>query len=399
LRRVALLGGDIPQVKSLDDIPEPEPHHERFVPYTPVVLKFHQVKRRPAAGTYWVFSEVVPMDREEILKRLAQHGCDLEAIKGADDATLAEMLRVCEAKDDQAGGGEEEFDDGELLDDVVPNDGRTNMDDKEEPMPERAEGEKMMAYAERVKKWADMVMRNGATGYMDDVTGEGTLTQQQGNDSEGPPIPNAEGAAMPKKTTVTHQYSERTRQLAREAAEAKTRQMIRQEIRAALKGGADRSIAELQKFREETIAAEKKRAVEAFCEAQHTAGKLTPAEYKPVKAGGPDGSVYRRLLRADSRTGVTKFREKTGKVVEFTELDEQMREIESRPSKFSEHFKDPVRRAGANGKAADAKAERKEWAEGTFEKFSESFGTVGVSKTDFVDTTEKMSDAEYEETR
>jgi hypothetical protein len=81
------------------------------------------------------FDDYDGMDREDILRRLAQHGCDLEVIGGADDAVLAEMLRVCEAKDDEAAGaGEDAYGEGEdgLLDGITPRDGRTNMDDTDD---------------------------------------------------------------------------------------------------------------------------------------------------------------------------------------------------------------------------------------------------------------------------
>jgi hypothetical protein len=57
LRRVALLGGDIPAIKGLDDIPLPESHSEG------ARLRFAGVRRSAVPGAFWVFSEVTTMLR------------------------------------------------------------------------------------------------------------------------------------------------------------------------------------------------------------------------------------------------------------------------------------------------------------------------------------------------
>lgn len=95
LRRVAFLGGDIPQVKTLADIPAPE-FRETSERVSRLVVK--SIKRSPGRGTYTVFSEVV-MDRDQMLEALAALGYDVEKITNAtSDEALAEILIMCQAK-------------------------------------------------------------------------------------------------------------------------------------------------------------------------------------------------------------------------------------------------------------------------------------------------------------
>ena len=144
LRRIAFLGGDIPQLKDLDEIGELTQHAEerRFARYRRAAFQFREVKPSRTAGAFWVFSEAKPMDRDQIIQALAEHGCDTEALKDASDETLAEMLRVCEAKDQQ-GDGDEEYDESEELPEP-------KNDEEKKSFAERAK--KM---GERAKKWAE----------------------------------------------------------------------------------------------------------------------------------------------------------------------------------------------------------------------------------------------------
>jgi len=113
LRRVALLGGDIPEVKGLADIPMPRAYSES--------LRLLDAYRRPVlvcghaepigSGLYEVFSEVrYGMDRQNLLDRLARFGYDLALLTDAvPDSVLAEMVRVADSQDqaaDRDGDGE-----------------------------------------------------------------------------------------------------------------------------------------------------------------------------------------------------------------------------------------------------------------------------------------------------
>ena len=63
LRRIALLGADVPQVKSLADLPMPtDSHSEQFANPKPTYLRFTSVRPTPGiAGCFSCFAEVITM--------------------------------------------------------------------------------------------------------------------------------------------------------------------------------------------------------------------------------------------------------------------------------------------------------------------------------------------------
>ena len=97
LRRVAFLGGEIPQVKSLDEIPEPVEHAEQGA----AIAKFAELgtvkkvvpsKKRP--GVFYAFSEVMPMNRADQIKWLVENcGFDQGLLDNAPDELIAQMYQ------------------------------------------------------------------------------------------------------------------------------------------------------------------------------------------------------------------------------------------------------------------------------------------------------------------
>jgi hypothetical protein len=336
LRRVAFLGGDIPQLKSLADIPLPEEHSEQFASYTPVVLKCSGVRQARAPGAYQVFSEVVSMSREEMISKLQEMGFNAEVFTPeTPDAVLAEILRVNQDEEEREG---EDYDD--------------------EPLPEPKDDAEKQAYAEKARKMGERAKRymEKYCSNMDDDVSALTPQPQPMDDT-----PNAPEPPMPKKVTTTHQYSEQ--QLG---------ELVRREVAAALKGSVQSSIDQLQKFSEEQLASQKKAAVEAFCDARLKAGKILPRE---LDRSSPT-NLFDRLLRADSKAIVHKYRDK-GKDVCLTELDLQMQEIDARqPRTFAEKVKSPSK--------ADAEDTDVAEIEDHYEAFSESFRAVGTSKESLI---------------
>lgn len=107
LRRVALLGGDIPEVKGLGDIPLPRRMSEGAAALDAVpgrsLVCGHAVAL--PGGCWAVFSEVrmTGADRQMLIDRLARHGWDTSLVTDAvSDAQLGEMLRVLDSKDQAA---------------------------------------------------------------------------------------------------------------------------------------------------------------------------------------------------------------------------------------------------------------------------------------------------------
>lgn len=130
LRRVALLGGDLPQIKTLADIPLPEAHSEQhsFDPVgQDVVLSTYAVVPT-AEGTWQVFSEVTPMGRKELLEKLAAHGVDTSKFPGSvPEEFLAEVCRALE----EGGSGEEDHAEGDEPEVNKSNGGRTPLTGRE----------------------------------------------------------------------------------------------------------------------------------------------------------------------------------------------------------------------------------------------------------------------------
>jgi hypothetical protein len=343
LRRVAFLGGEIPQVKSLDDIPLPEAHAEgrRFARHSRCVFKFSEIHRTPVPGLYRVFAEMSPMDPEtqKMLDQLGQMGVDAEALKGCPPEALAEVLRALGDRDDSGGDDDDqfrEFDEDELPD--APDDKKDSYAEQARKMGERAK--KFMAKycsADDVDKMADDRLVN--------------------------PDPNVQanpGGAV-KSVTTTHKYSE-----AELAAVAK---LVAGHLAPTLKPIQDK-VAGLDKFAEDRMAADKKATVKARLDALVAQGKVLPAE----RDAGLDDTAY-----ALDATAVRKFSEKGGKAVSLTPFDHFFKTLEARPNLV--RFGERVAAGKGSPDAADGEVAK---VEAHYESFREDFAKLQTSKDDFV---------------
>ena len=95
LRRVALLGGEVPQVKRLADVPIAhftESAHSRISRLRPIES---QPCRSPNRGTFFVFAEVEPMDRAAMVSQLmaAMPSLSQAVIDTMTDDQLAELVK------------------------------------------------------------------------------------------------------------------------------------------------------------------------------------------------------------------------------------------------------------------------------------------------------------------
>ena len=331
------------------------------------------------------------MDREEMLAKLEEFGLSRDALKDAPDPALAEMIRYCDTaqnpdETDETEDHEEQEHDllGQV--DEQPRDGETparKIDealqttihaekDEDFKLPDPAnedERKKMEAFAARHLARAQKMMakyreqdpgttsmRPGSAGHADYET---SATRDQDN---APPA----GGRQPKSVTMSAKYAEQVKNI------------VRSEIRSALQQEVGKNIEELQKFREDVKANEKREAVDAIMAELVKDGKVPPAEV----------AMFSEILRdADRVTVVQKFSEK-GKQISLTRFDQIVRQLRGRPTKFAERFRDPVA-AGGNGRT-DAKA----WAEATYEKFSEAFRKTGatVTRAEFVKQAEDAAE-------
>lgn len=311
LRRVAFLGGTIPQVKTLDEIGDlVSPHDERFAEGPKTVLKLVRTLKMPN-GAYACFSEVTPMEpmgREQLLQALAEHGCDMDALANVPegpegDAALAEMLRVCEAKTEQ--GKEPES----YADEEMP---EPDGDEEKEQYSERAR-----KYFERASKWAEKYCGPGTVKKwaeeMPDPEGADTdreMIAGMNQDKMG-------DRPMPKQITTTHKYSE-----------ADLATIIQREVAKALEKGSDGALGKLQKFAEQQEAAARKATVDAVL-----------AE---VGLAGLEAQAERELLLGLDASTVHKFSE-GGKVVATTPFERRVAYLRRRPRLLVEALKGSVR--------------------------------------------------------
>lgn len=338
LRRVAFLGGEIPQVKGLADIPTPEPYCER----RPSTIRF--TESRPAGtGRFIVFSEVTPMSREEMLAALAEKGMDTALLSDAvPDELLAEMLRVLSSHDEP--DGDEQVAEESPAEQEMAEDADVPAPEGEQADEEMAEDEAGPTDAESAKAYLEKAMKHYEAA-------------RKHFEKYNAPEEKGKGEDVQVATM----------------SEQKVAALVEAAVAKALKTQAKGAVAELRKFSEEQVASQKKLAVDAFCESRLKAGKILPAELDPANPA----NLKARLLRADSRSTVAKFSEK-GKTVELTELDLQMREVDARPAfKFGERIV-----ATKPGEAAED--EQVAEIESHYEQFSEQFGRAGVTKDRFV---------------
>ena len=148
LRRVAFLGGEIPQLKSLDDINELYEHGEDLHSTPLTRLTFSHANCNDD-GCYWTcFSEVKPMDREQMIHKLQSTGFSPEVLESADDKLLAEILRVYDSSkrgddEDEANKKDEYSDDanGPSADDANALGGESPFAEQEDDDGEGDDGE------------------------------------------------------------------------------------------------------------------------------------------------------------------------------------------------------------------------------------------------------------------
>ncbi len=208
LRRVAFLGGDIPQIKSIADIPMPVAHHEQFAAKRSVVLKFRE-SRDCSGGSCVFFFEVKPMpepmttpaDPQSMLAQLEPLGFDTQA------------LASCSPEELQA-----------FIQGLAQLQGPTDHDDDEVPDPDGMSPEdqqqmadRYRAMAEKAKKGMDaFCSKNSDNGGPDDPT---ALNPQATAGVMAEPVPpmapvhpapvaGAIPPGQPKSVTHTMKFSE-----------------------------------------------------------------------------------------------------------------------------------------------------------------------------------------------
>ncbi len=136
MRRLAMLGGEIPQDKNLARM---SAYSERLL------LTTHLRDCIAHDGYVTCFSEVAMPSHEEMVAKLAEHGFDPEALK-THEGCMAEMMRMAETM--KPAGGEETPPPG-----APP--GGMDFDREPEPPKDDDERRKMKAFGEKLIKYAE----------------------------------------------------------------------------------------------------------------------------------------------------------------------------------------------------------------------------------------------------
>lgn len=355
LRRVALLGGELPQIKTLGDLPEPEfqAYTESGVPVPRRPLRVESVRRRrrvcvvrfseapvktcksyaalseKSKATMKRFADDAPAEggdapaavsRQDLLDMLADMGVDTAALKDCPDEALAEIARVLSSQVPA---------DDDKPTEPAPDDNR--MSGSDELRGKNQDGQRRAIWAK-------------------DPEGDYHPSKHTyaGDDESATNAPAEPAMPANQPSRITVQFSE----------------PVQQAIAAAVKMALDAQkgdIAQIKRFTESEKASRKRADVTAFCEAQVKAGKLLPAEI--------DGGVVEMAMGLDAAT-VVKFSD--GK--HETALDRWKRTVEARPVlvSFAERLK--------GGKPADPNAGDEDRIRAHVMQFSELYGNYSPDR-------------------
>jgi hypothetical protein len=299
LRRVALLGGEIPQVKSLADIPMPfvERMAERRLRSSwstvsaPPGRRFKLLSATPTnRGTFLCFSEV-GMDRDSLIQKLLAAVPTLvkSDLDNMQDASLQGLAAAILGSDGDA-------------------DNANSIDNPASP----------------TAPMSDATIPNTTTSSYVDMSHDDMIKTLLGAGKSAADLDGKSdddlkamiAAMQPPATQPAATNSDKGKPMPqRMFSEKEVRDIVRGEL-ANVTNNANSAISILNKQAEES----RKSTVKFFCDRLVGQGKLLPAE-RP--------SVEQRLLR-QSTAAVHKFSE-NGKTVMKSELDLQMAELESRP--------------------------------------------------------------------
>jgi hypothetical protein len=353
LRRVALLGGELPQVKLLRPLPEP-----RVVSGTPrlpagtprprggdgsrlsVPASIHRyAEQRLPGGVHRVFFEVSPMDRaaqEAQLKELGFSDDQIAALASLSDDDFTKFFTLTLAKEAGLSGGETpapdagaapmaEFPEGMDRQSII--DWLVSQGEDQAALEAMSDDELIALYQER--QGAAATPMSEPTHPDADEPDEDEPEEEEVPTPTTPtppaPAPAAARRPAPKQITKTVKFSESDRRW----AERKLAELVAAQTKGLREERAKEARA--RRLREEQ---ERRKGVQTFCERMVAEGRVDPAE---MDASDPDTpTLVDRLMRLDASRVVRKFSE-AGKTVSVTALEDEMRAIQRRtPRRFAE---------------------------------------------------------------
>jgi hypothetical protein len=342
LRRIALLGGKLPHIKTLSDLPQAD--YEGFgEDVTPDVILRPMWCEKTPDGVWECFSEVIPEKhaepnmREDWAKKLLAYGHKKEHIERMDEGMMADTCAVHEARD------KPKYEHGDKSD--------------KEWSEHEPKHEAMEAYAEMCHKHVENHVNRGKKIF-------------------GPHF------SMDKvhHTEVRH-HSHSEANMAEKFSE-EDRKAIVAAVVAQIKGEVEPLKKDVADFKTATRDATKAARIEAFCERMKVANKVAPHELDAtaVQTNPRFRTLPQRLMMLDDVQTVEKFSE-GGKEISLTRLDLEMSAIEARPpQRYGE-----LSRGGTAGAVVPAGQDVElHKVQLHYEAFSEVFKKLNTSKEEFV---------------
>lgn len=402
LRRIALLGSDIPQVKTLADLPKPGPTGDlrgveifacgthrgqrytekdldaivkNFERYSAPAVKFSNGQLRHKIVLYRKHSEVA-MDRQRIIDALVAAGMDMAKANALDDATLEALQPVCENKMPGSQAPEMMADDADVDDALPPvaDDVQTPAADAPAtPVPDEAaadspEFDRTSIIAQLVGKGLDPNELNALSD--DDLK----MRLQQVNATESPDGVSANGEDTVPDAPVTTPGAQpdigvAPQKLSKMSAKKYAEQQVsalHQQLQAA-KAQIDKTLA--QSARDVKLA-----KFEAFKERLRGEGRLVPAL--------EEAGLLDDFVETLDHSTVKKFGEK--KRTQFDMLQELLSKL-PRVVKFGETVKSS--KAGllkASEDEGQAKDNGVQEVRARYRQFSEKFHKMGLKEEEMV---------------
>ena len=413
LRRIAFLGGEIPQDKNLREFPDVEENAEA-APFRRVILKLTGWKKRAGQESYLCFSEVEvqTMNREDMLKKLQEGGFDTSTITDqVPDSFLAECLRCMdgstedESEEEEDDTGKDVKTDPNAADATGGKGGKGGnvdittqpakpMNYDEEP-PDGMSGQDAMDYAEmcsNMKAYAEHIMKYDGS---DEIRGSNRAGQLRAMWYKSPADTDYHSEDVPKMKA----YAERglkkygevlTSKDANKPAAASplvndgkvpamdkmSEAQVKSIVDAAVKTAVDQVKAEftpirkdVESFREEN----KRETVRAFIRNWTESGHIDPSE---MDGGAGLPTLEDELMGLDNVAAVHKFSE-GGKTRTLTALQARMERIKHRkPRRIGELV--------GSERFSETQDAGKEKVTRHYEMYAEQLNKHGITREKFI---------------
>lgn len=403
LRRIALLGADIPQVKTLADLPKPDDagtlkgveifavgNHrgqeyreadldnmvQNFQRYSAPAIKFSSGSQRHKIVLYRKHSEVT-MDRSRIIDALVMAGMDKGVAEAMDDATLQALAPVCDKLSPGSQPPEMMADEPKPEDEAVPAPEEiqppaadVSTPDLTEAAPDAPEFDRTAMVAQLVGAGLDANELNAlsdddlkkrleqvnAVEKNADMSGQGEAP----DDPATAPGPQADGSEAP------------IQKLACAGAKKMSSKKYAEQQVSALHDRLAKTKEEMDKALAQSAADLKAAKFETFKEKLRAGGKLVPAM--------EEGGLLDDFVKTLDHSTVRKFGE--GKKTQFDMLQEILDRL-PRVVKYGETLKSST--PGVIKHAEAATAEQGEQGIRTrYRQFSEKFKKMGYTEDEAV---------------